>query len=781
MVCEVNRSLSAPVFTGHAFADFETCVASFVTNTTNQNYTIKKRLKSFSNKNFKICTLDGTEFVVRIPNTIALHLANKGSELPILHWAKRAGISLIEVIAFNEEKGYLLTKFLQGNSSSSSDFANLSNLKQALNLLHRLHTSKDIPLSNGFDPLKRYEVTAQEASKTGFHLPEEVTRMASCLKDHLSLIPSSTWRKAPCHNDPSPENFFRQDSQLYLHDWELASLNDPMWDLAHFSVIGSVEMEKICAIYPLEDPLAKEKIVFFQAFIFFNSVIWASLEALQPTSTLPACDVATLYGTFTAKLKAHLDSQPFQGALKTLKLGYHNMAISAVSPVLARSADAFPGFKLKTKISTLFLECQEHLLVLMRSHKEDQPAKWGIPGGKAEKDETSYETLTRELREETKITLDQKLITYHGHRYARIPGWDYIVHIYSALVDTRPVVVLDPKEHSCYEWVSIYAFKTMPLIRGQDEVFDVVYADRLWQTVHAGSSSTSQKTDNASSLVLRKGDKELIFDKRKRFVINLIGTSGSGKGTQGELLSQLFLIPNISAGDLFRDEFRNKTKLGAMVKAYDDTHYPAYLPDEVPTGMMARRLAAPDCQTGFILDGFPRTKAQGDVTREVFLGRDDTHIPLFMDVPESAIWERLPSRQICPDCGHQVRKFDENPFPGYCPIDGAKGKMVSLEHRAEDTDRTKTERRLHMFAENKDVILSTMAQRDLVTTFALDNTIPPREVLHRLSTTIQKRLDTLYANRSVINRGLSPSSVLMLGVLASAIVGGAILLYNKRK
>lgn len=786
MASEVGTFTSQAVFTTATSSDFaESAVDDFITRSIGQKYKIDGHLKSFSNKNFKITALDGTSLVIRVPNRIAFNLANKECELPILFWAKREGMSLIEVVAFDEENGYLLTNFLHGSSCSSSDFANADNLAQALGLLYGLHTNTSIPPLKEFDLLKRYEVTSQEAAKTGFHLPEEVNRIASYLRESISLIPSSIWQKAPCHNDPSPENFFRQHSQLYLHDWELASQNDPMWDLAHFSVICGIETKRICAVYPLKDNLAKEKIIFFQAFVFFNSVTWAALEALQPSSKLSTGDITGLYATFISKLKDHLDSQSFQDAFKKLTIGYHSMAISAVSPVLARSAVSFPGFTLRTQISTIFLECQEHLLVLMRSHKEDQAAKWGIPGGKVEKGETPKQTLARELREETRIALDETSLTYHGHRYARIPGWDYIVHIYSAVLKARPVVVLDPKEHLAYEWVSIHAFKTMPLVMGQDEVFDVVYANRLWQIVPVESSSTSLKTGSASRIILRKGDRELTFNESNRLVINLIGTSGSGKGTQGELLNKLFCIPTVSAGDLFRDEFRAKTKLGQMVQDYDTKHYPAYLPDEVPIGMMAKRLAAPDCQTGFILDGFPRTKAQGDVTKELFLRKGDTHIPLFMDVPESAIWDRLPSRQICPECGHQVRKFDVNPFPGHCPEDGAKGKMVKLEHRAEDIDRAKTERRLRMFADNKADILSTMGQRDPVTTFELDNTIPPREVLHRLSTIIQRRLDALYDSRLEADSAspsiASNSAFFIIAALAAAVVAGSILIYNKRK
>lgn len=701
---------------------------------------VESQLISFSNRNFKIRDTSGNVWVLRVPNEVSYRLCNQKQELVVLDWANREGFSLLKVQGYDEQEGYLLTPFLSGSSCSAADFQNSLNLREALKILHRLHTSKTAPITVEFDLLERYVATSEKAEQEGIFFAEEVHELARHLKSCLSQIPIDSFKRVPCHNDPSPENFFRQDGHLYLHDWELARSNDPMWDLAHLSVIGQVEPEEILRFYPTSDPLAKEKIVLFQAFVFFNTIVWAALEREKPSSSLPKETVDMLYQIFLEKTNTLMKSAPFQIALKKITQGANHMN---VTPILANSPTAFPNFKPKTEISTLFLEHNQHLLLLMRCHKEDQPGTWGIPGGKAERGETPTQTVLRELQEETQIELSPDQVQYHGHRYARIPGWDYVIHLYHAELKDRPVIKIDSKEHSQYEWVSIHAFKLMPLLKGQDEAFDILYGDRIWQRLDPKTSPDLQRIQHAASLVLRKGNQSLVFDSKRRLVLNLIGTSGSGKGTQGDMLSQLFGIPNVSAGDLFRDEFRANSKLGWMIQTFDKQYYPAYLPDEIPIGMMTKRMAEEDCLRGFILDGFPRTEKQGDATREVILRENDLHVPVFMDVPERDIWERLPGRCICPDCGHQVRQFDENPWPGFCPVEAKDGKMVKLEHRAEDIDKSKTERRLKMFSDNREGILHSMTRRDPVETFPLNNTIPPREVLHRICSHVQKRLDQL--------------------------------------
>ena len=88
----------------------------------------------------------------------------------------------------------------------------------------------------------------------------------------------------------------------------------------------------------------------------------------------------------------------------------------------------------------------------------------------------------------------------------------------------------------------------------------------------------------------------------------LIGPPGAGKGTQASKLSEVFGIPAISTGDIFRENVKNETPLGVEAKSYMDKG--EYVPDELTNMLVRDRLKNPDCVNGFLLDGYPRTADQ---------------------------------------------------------------------------------------------------------------------------------------------------------------------------
>jgi adenylate kinase len=129
-----------------------------------------------------------------------------------------------------------------------------------------------------------------------------------------------------------------------------------------------------------------------------------------------------------------------------------------------------------------------------------------------------------------------------------------------------------------------------------------------------------------------------------------MGLPGAGKGTQSERIVSDFGIPHISTGDMFRAAIAEQTPLGLQAKSFMDQGQ--LVPDEVTIGIVRERLQKPDCEKGFLLDGFPRTLAQAEALDAMLneLGRQiDVVINLF--VRRESLMERLTGRWICKSCG----------------------------------------------------------------------------------------------------------------------------------
>ncbi|NLT95725.1 MAG: adenylate kinase [Clostridia bacterium] len=132
--------------------------------------------------------------------------------------------------------------------------------------------------------------------------------------------------------------------------------------------------------------------------------------------------------------------------------------------------------------------------------------------------------------------------------------------------------------------------------------------------------------------------------------IILMGPPGAGKGTQAEKLTQKLDIPHISTGDMFRKAIKEETELGKRAKSFMEQG--KLVPDEVTIGIVKERLAEPDCQKGFLLDGFPRTVAQADALEEILkemnMALDAViNITVFREL----LIERLTGRRVCKSCG----------------------------------------------------------------------------------------------------------------------------------
>ncbi|MCA1186370.1 MULTISPECIES: adenylate kinase [Saccharopolyspora] len=135
----------------------------------------------------------------------------------------------------------------------------------------------------------------------------------------------------------------------------------------------------------------------------------------------------------------------------------------------------------------------------------------------------------------------------------------------------------------------------------------------------------------------------------------LVGPPGAGKGTQAAVLGERLAVPHISTGDLFRANIGNSTPLGQQAKSYIDAG--ELVPDEVTNEMVRERLAEPDAQKGFLLDGFPRTTPQADVLGEILAENGmELSAVLQFDVPEEELVSRMLARGRSDDTEDVIRR-----------------------------------------------------------------------------------------------------------------------------
>lgn len=129
----------------------------------------------------------------------------------------------------------------------------------------------------------------------------------------------------------------------------------------------------------------------------------------------------------------------------------------------------------------------------------------------------------------------------------------------------------------------------------------------------------------------------------------LLGPPGAGKGTQATGISEKLGIAHVATGDLFRDHQQRGTTLGIEAKSYMGKG--ALVPDEVTIQMLLERIGNSDCQTGFLLDGFPRTLAQANsLDKALSVQGIQLDLALAIDVSESELLRRLGGRLICRSC-----------------------------------------------------------------------------------------------------------------------------------
>ena len=174
----------------------------------------------------------------------------------------------------------------------------------------------------------------------------------------------------------------------------------------------------------------------------------------------------------------------------------------------------------------------------------------------------------------------------------------------------------------------------------------------------------------------------------------LLGAPGAGKGTQAELLVEKLCIPAISTGNMLREAMANGTPVGKQAKHYMDNGL--LVPDEVILGIVAERVAQPDCAKGFILDGVPRTLAQAEALEAKNIRID--HV-VSIEIDDSVIEGRMTGRRVCGKCGASYHVVANPPkTEGVCDSCGAE--LVIRKDDAPETVR----RRLDVYHAETEVL-----------------------------------------------------------------------------
>jgi adenylate kinase len=191
--------------------------------------------------------------------------------------------------------------------------------------------------------------------------------------------------------------------------------------------------------------------------------------------------------------------------------------------------------------------------------------------------------------------------------------------------------------------------------------------------------------------------------------IIMLGAPGAGKGTQADILSQEMNFPHIASGDLFRQALEEKTEVGLLAKSYMDKG--KLVPDEVAIKMILERINQPDCTSGCLLDGFPRTLHQAKILDKAF-GEQGKAIDkaIYIEVPNEKLVKRISGRQLCRVCQTPYHIISSPPKnPGKCDKCGGE-----LYQRSDDREKTVKERLSIFFAQTVPILDYYKKQNKLI-------------------------------------------------------------------
>ena len=208
----------------------------------------------------------------------------------------------------------------------------------------------------------------------------------------------------------------------------------------------------------------------------------------------------------------------------------------------------------------------------------------------------------------------------------------------------------------------------------------------------------------------------------------MLGPPGAGKGTQAALLAERLGTPHVASGDLFREALKKETELGLTAKSYMERG--ELVPDEVTIAMVRERLQRPDCDSGVILDGFPRTIEQAEALQGLLAEQNKKiDAALLIDAAEDELVRRLSSRWTCRNC-QAVYNIISNPphEEGWCDVCGGE-----LYQRADDVPET-VRNRIRVYRQQTSPLIDYYRDQELLVTIKSEGGIErvQRKVLEAL-------------------------------------------------
>jgi adenylate kinase len=191
--------------------------------------------------------------------------------------------------------------------------------------------------------------------------------------------------------------------------------------------------------------------------------------------------------------------------------------------------------------------------------------------------------------------------------------------------------------------------------------------------------------------------------------IVLLGAPGAGKGTQADIVCKELGLPHLATGDLYREHVAQGTELGREAKSYMDKGQLG--PDELTIRMIRDRVREPDCASGCVFDGFPRTTIQAEALDQLLAEQGQSvDSAVYIEVPEEELVKRLSSRRICRRCQTPYHLITSPPKePGKCDKCGGE-----LYQRSDDKPETVKERLRVFFSQTMPVLDFYEKQEKLV-------------------------------------------------------------------